>query len=146
MNSMNMEWIRVRLRFFRVQRGITLIDTVVALGILGLVGVAFLSALVTTSRAVMMNQEDVIVESVAKSQVEHIKAQDYIPVDDYIPETYCYEKIVDIPTGYDVEIIPPQTIVAPDLGPFELQIVTVVVKRNGEGVFTMSMYREGSTA
>ena len=133
-------------RFFRVQKGVSLIDTVIALGILGLIGVAFLSGLTATSRAVMISQEDVLVESLAKSQVEHIKAQNYIPVDDYVPETCYYEKIDDIPAGYDIEIIPPQTIIAPDTGPFELQLITVVVKRNGKGVFTMSMYREGSTA
>ena len=136
----------MRFRFFGVQKGAGLIDTVIALGILGLIGVAFLSGLTATSRAVMISQEDVLVESLAKSQVEHIKAQNYIPVDDYVPETCYYEKIDDIPAGYDIEIIPPQTIITPDTGPFELQLITVVVKRNGKGVFTMSMYREGSTA
>jgi type II secretory pathway pseudopilin PulG len=145
-NSMNKEWICMRFRFFRVQRGVSLIETVVALGLLGLIGVALLSGLTTTSKAVMVSQEDVTVESLAKSQIEHIKAQPYIPISVYQPE-YCYDKITDIPANYDIEIMPPE---APPLdagvGPFEVQSITVVVKRNGKAVFTMLMYREGSSA
>ena len=139
-----------RFRFFRGQRGISLIETVVALAILGLIGVAFLSALTTTSKAVMISDEDVTVESLAKSQAEHIKAQDYIPVDAYDPVTTCYEEIAipaDLISQYDIEIQAPVRVPeAAEVGePFELQKVTVVIKRDGKGVFTMSIYREGSS-
>ena len=88
-------------------------------------------------------------ESLAKSQIEHIKAQDYIPVAEYDPATSCYEKIAipdDLVSQYDIDINPPETIISPDMGPFELQSITVVIKRNGEGVFAMSIYRCGSSA
>ncbi len=119
----------------------------VALAILGLVGVAFLSGLATTSKAVMISQENVTAESLAKSQIEYIKAQSYIPVAKYSP-TNCYNKITipaDLASQYEIEIEPPETIIAPVLGPFELQKVTVVIKRNGKRVFTLSTYREGSS-
>lgn len=137
-------------RLFREQRGASLIETVVALAILGLIGVAFLNGLSTSSRAVMLSQENVAAESLAKSQVEYIKAQDYIPVAKYGIGTppKLYEEIAipdDLVSQYDIEIKPPVTIISPDTGPFELQRITVVVKRNGEGIFTMSMYRCGST-
>ena len=141
-----MRWLRKgRIKFFRGQRGITLIETLVGLALLGMIAVAFLNGLSTTSRGVMINQESVAAESLAKSQVEYIKAQDYITVADYDPATNCYEKI-DIPADlvgeYDIEIKPPETIISPDIGSFELQSITVVIKRNGGGVFTMSIYRE----
>ena len=144
-----MKWLRKgRLRFLQGQRGIGLIETVVALAILGLVGVAFLNGLSTTSRAVMISQENVAAESLANSQVEYIKTQDYIPVAKYNPATNCYEKIA-IPAdlaskGYSIEINTPVKIIN-DTGPFELQSITVVIKRNGKGVFTMLMYRCGSS-
>ena len=138
-----------RFRFFRGQRGISFIETVVAVGVLGLIGVVFLSGLTTTSRAVMVSEENVTAESLAKSQIEHIKHQAYIPVAAYDSVTNCYEKIdipADLASQYDIEIEPPEI---PPLdvgtGPFEVQIITVVIKRNGEGVFNTSLYREGSS-
>jgi len=74
-----------RLRFFRGHRGVGLIETLIAVALLGMIGVVFLGGLFTTSKGVMVNQEKVATESLAKSQMEHIKAQDYIPVADYDP-------------------------------------------------------------
>ena len=145
-----MEWLGKRkIRLLQEQRGIGLTETLVGLAILGLVGVALLNGLSTSSKAVIVNQEGVAAESLASSQVEYIKTQDYIPVDDYDPVTNCYDKI-DIPAelagnGYSIDINPPETIIAPTLGPFELQSVEVVIKHNGEGVLTISVYRCGST-
>ncbi|MFC1932529.1 prepilin-type N-terminal cleavage/methylation domain-containing protein [Chloroflexota bacterium] len=145
-----MGWLgKDRRRLFRGQRGISLIETVIALALLGLIGVAFLSGLITSSRTVAMSQEIVTVESLAKSQMEHIKSQDYIMVVDYDPVTNYYEKLdipADLASQYDIEIMSPETIIAPDLGPFELQSITVVIKRNGKGVLTMSIYRQGVTS
>jgi len=145
-----MRWLRKeRIRFIREQSGISFIEILIALALLGIIAVAFLNGLTTTSKTVMMSQESVIVESLAKSQLEDIKAQIYIPVADYDPVTNYYVPInipADLAGKYDIEIIiDPDYIIAPDLGPFELQSITVVIKRNGKGVFTMSMYRWGSS-
>lgn len=145
-----MGWLGKRkIGLLQEQRGITLTETLVALALLGIIAVGLLNGLSTSSKAVIISQENVAAESLASSQVEYIKTQDYIPVDDYDPVTNCYDKI-GIPAelagqGYTIDINPPETIIAPDLGPFELQIVEVVVKRNGEGVLTISVYRCGST-
>ena len=136
-----------RIRLFKGQRGVIIIETLAALAVLGLIGVAFLGGLFTSSKTIMLSQQNVTAESLFKSQVEYIKTQVYIPVDDYSTET-CYE-LIDVPAdlagqGYDVEIInPPEQIIAPDLAPFELQSITVVVKRNGVIVLTVSIYRQG---
>jgi len=146
-----MKWLgKGRFRFLGGQRGFTLIEILVALAILAAIGVAFLSGLSTTSKIVAMSQESVAVESLAKSQIERIKSQDYIPVVDYDPLTNGYEEI-NIPAdlagrGYDIEINPPEIIIIPPEGGFELQSITVVIRRNGEGMFTISIYRCGSSA
>jgi len=144
-----MRWLRKgRIRFLRGQRGISLIETLIGLALLGIIAVAFLNGLSTTSRGVMISQESVAAESLAKSQIERIKAQPYILVADYDPATNCYEKI-DIPADldgeYDIEINPPAAIISPPEGGFELQSITVVIKRNGEGMFTVSCYRCGES-
>jgi len=146
-----MRWLgKERFRFLRGQGGIGLIETVVALAILGLIGVAFLSGLTTTSRAVAVSQERVIAESLAKSQLEYIKAQDYISVLNYDPsdnET-SYDEIVIPPDlvdrGYAVEIsVSDNTVISAGRAGFELQSITVAVKLGGKAILSVSSYRVG---
>ncbi len=59
------------------ERGIGLIEVLVALAILGVVAVAFLGGLATASKAVYIADVRTNAESLARSQMEHIKNQDY---------------------------------------------------------------------
>jgi len=131
------------------ETGVTLIETVIALALLGLIAVGFIGGLGTTYRAVMVSQERVAAESLAKSQLDYIIVQNYITAEDYNPydPESCYE-LIDIPDelvdkGYDIEITPPQTIVTPSEGNYEVQGVTVVIKRNGEELLIISDYKVG---
>ena len=54
-----------------------LLETLVALAILGLVAVAFLSGLSTAARATFIADEQATAESLARSQMEYVKSQDY---------------------------------------------------------------------
>ena len=132
------------------QKGFSLIEIMVSLALLGIIGVAFLNGLFTTSKATAVSQESVAVESLARSQMEYIKAQDYVLVITYDPGNPAYRyEVIDVPAdlvgaGYTVEITPPVTIISPGAAGFELQSITVVIKRNGEGVFTLSSYRTGA--
>lgn len=134
------------------QTGFTLIETLIGLSLLGIIAVGFLSGLATTFKAVAVSQERVISESLAKSQLEYIKVQDYVKASDYDPDDpeKCY-KLIGIPNdlvgkGYDIAINPPQTIISPDGEMFELQSVTVVIKRNGEIMLRISGYKGGRAA
>jgi len=143
-----MRWLlKGKFKLFREQRGFTLFEVLVALAILSMIGVAFLSGLFTTSKIVAISQESVAVASLATSQTEFIKSQAYVAVADYNPDdpAYRYEPI-NIPadlagSGYDLEINAPVVVPGFEVGNFELQSVTVVIKRNGEEVFTISIYR-----
>jgi len=59
------------------QRGFTLIEVLVAMAILGLVGVAFLVSLSIASKAIILADERTTSESLARSQIEYIKNQSY---------------------------------------------------------------------
>jgi prepilin-type N-terminal cleavage/methylation domain-containing protein len=59
------------------QLGMTLIEVLVALGILAAVAVVFLVGMETSSRAVMVSQKSVAAESLAKSELEHVKSVTY---------------------------------------------------------------------
>jgi prepilin-type N-terminal cleavage/methylation domain-containing protein len=58
-------------------RGITLIEVLIALAILGFVAVAFLSALATASTAILVADERTTAESLARSELEYVKSQPF---------------------------------------------------------------------
>ena len=61
----------------RNEKGFTLIEVLIAVAILGIIGVAFLSGLATASKAVFIADERATAESLARSQMEYVKNQDY---------------------------------------------------------------------
>ncbi len=131
------------------EKGFALIETLVALALLGITAVGLLSGLSTTFRAGMVSQERVVAESLAKSQWEYIRAQDYIPTAEYNPNDpgNCYQ-LIDISDelvvkGYAIEIGTPATIIGPGDGEFELQSITVLIKRDSKQILTISDYRVG---
>jgi len=137
---------RGRSGVFRGQKGFLLIEILVGLALLGIITVVFLNGLSTAAKGVSVSQERVSAESLAKSQIEYIKLQDYVAVADYNPDDPAnrYE-LIDTPAdlaaaGYSVEINPPE-IVLTEAGGYELQSITVAVKRDGKGKLVVSIYR-----
>ena len=121
-------------RLAGAELGQSFIETLIALFILGMVAVIFLGGLTIASKSVIVSQERVTAENLAKSQMEDIKNQDF--KDGY----HQYQKI-NIPSeladqGYNIE------------WPFEretigdgLQKITVVVSRNGEEILELEGYK-----
>ena len=130
------------------QKGFTLIETLVGLAILAAIGVALMSSLSTGYKSLEISQERTYAEGLAKSQVEYIKAQDYISVVNYDP--YDPEKryaIIDIPAhmaagGYSVEVSAPETVDVAGVAGYELQSITVRISR-GSGKLIITFYRTG---
>ncbi|OGN91723.1 MAG: hypothetical protein A2Z75_03045 [Chloroflexi bacterium RBG_13_50_10] len=125
------------------EKGMNLIEVLVAMGILSAVAVTFLLGMSTSSKAVVTNQEHVAAEGLAKSQMEFIQRQTYDAVHD--PPQYALLDPGDIPTGYNVEITAermyPQTVhTGGDEG---LQKITVDVLsvRRGRVLFTLEGYK-----
>jgi prepilin-type N-terminal cleavage/methylation domain-containing protein len=82
------------------ERGFSLIEVLIALAIMGLVAVAFLSGLATASRALIIADERTTAESLARSQIEYVKEQEY----DYasLGHEPSYDKIEAIPDNYSI--------------------------------------------
>ena len=133
---------RTGLRLFRDgEQGMTLIETLVALGIIAAVAVVFLIGMTTSSKAVMVSQERVAVDSLAKSQMEDIKSQAYD--DDLNHNPPQYTKLTNIPAGYDIAISAARLNPKGDdpTNDDGLQEITVTVTRDEVPVFTLVGYK-----
>ena len=83
------------------QKGQTLIEVLIAIAILGVVAVAFLTALTTASGSLIIADEHTTAESLARSQQEYVKSQDYDASNN--PPQYSIDPSI-IPDGYSVEL------------------------------------------
>jgi type II secretory pathway pseudopilin PulG len=129
------------------QKGVMLFEILVGLAILGAIAVAYISGMTSTFNAIGISQERVAAESLAKSQVEYIKVQDYIMVADYDPDDpgNRYE-LITIPAdliaaGYSVNISVPEVVISEAEGGFELQSVNVTVNRHDKRKLMISSYK-----
>ena len=143
-----MRWLRKgKLRFLQGQRGFSLVEVLVGLAIFAAIGVALMNGLSTGYKSLEISQERTFAESLAKSQVEYIKNQDYISVANYDPDGAAYE-VIAIPAhltsaGYTVEISPPVLVEDAGVSGFELQSITIRVKRHDNGKLTITFHRTG---
>ena len=90
------------IRSMKNEKGFTLIEVLVALAILGLIAVAFLMALSTASKAIIIADERTTAESLARSQMEYVKNQSYITAPVGGEVIYLKIDASDIPDGYTI--------------------------------------------
>lgn len=133
---------------FSEQKGVTLLETLAALALLAIIGVAFLSAIATSSITMANAEEKVEIDNLARAQMEYTKSgnyTDYIYGSPDIPPDYATldelapadPYAIPIPTGYSINV----TAVAlhePDTG---IQKITVTVSREGKDLLVMEGYK-----
>jgi len=127
----------------RNEVGVSLIETLIALALLGMISVPFLSGLAATSKASLVGDERTTAECLARSQMEYIKGQSYIDYSDPGHDEYV---LITTPDDYSVEVVAEP--IDPDTGeslPSEqddgLQQITVTVTRDGESVIAIDSYK-----
>ncbi|MFC1993186.1 type II secretion system protein [Chloroflexota bacterium] len=124
------------LRFFaHSESGIILTETVVALAILGIIAVPFLSGLATTSKAAFIADEQATAESLVRTQMEWVKNADYVySATEYSP--------APMPGGKDYinysTTITAEPIHDPDDG---IQKITITVKHSDNTVIKLEGYK-----
>ena len=79
------------------QNGFSTIEVLLAIALLGVVAVAYLSALSTSSKALMLADEQATAESLSRAQLEYIKNQEYI---DYLEAGHVEYQLISIPSPY----------------------------------------------
>ncbi len=123
----------------REQSGVMLIDTVVALALLGIFGVAFLSA-ISTSTATMASIEDKVnVDNLVRAQMEYTKSDNF-------SSSYNYQTLdqldpgspyaITVPNGYSINVA--AAALPNSVG---IQEITVTIFRNGNSELVTKGYK-----
>jgi prepilin-type N-terminal cleavage/methylation domain-containing protein len=139
-----MGWpLKGKFKLFQEQRGFSLIELLVAVGILAAIGVVFMTSLGTAHRSVGVLDEQTQAEALARSQIEKIKDAPY--QDSEGSGWYLNERIVDLPPQYSVSINVQDITPIPTLQENTLQEITVSVLRPANGgdraIFSVKFYR-----
>jgi len=115
------------------EKGFSLIEVIMALAILGIIGVAFMSGLATASKSIYIADERATAESLARSQMEYVKDQPYL-----VGGAYDEIDLSAYPASYDVSVA------ANPLGGGALsgiQEITVTVSHYGNVIITLENYK-----
>jgi prepilin-type N-terminal cleavage/methylation domain-containing protein len=135
---------QVRKAFQGRSRGFTLIEVLIALALMGTIAITILSALSTASLTLITADRRATAESLARSQLEYVKNQDYDDINS--PPQYQPLSAGIIPDGYDIAINavrldPEGDGTGDDDG---IQKITVSVSRDGEAIITLEDYKRNT--
>ncbi len=112
------------------QRGLGLVETLVAVAILGTSVVAFVVALSAGSIAVGQQDEEVVAQSLAQTQLEYTKSYTYYPGAGTYPT-------VDTQADYAISV---NVTSVPDTDT-DIQKITVTISRGSESIFVVEDYK-----
>ena len=113
------------------QEGISLVETLVALSILAISVTVIMTAFSTNSIALRKTDQRVTAETIARSQMEYSKSQNYVDA----PTSYT--PISSVPASYSVTA---NAIAIPGRDS-NIQKITVTVQRNGQNVLIIEGYK-----
>ena len=115
-------------KVMKSETGASLIEAVVALALLGIIGVTFLGALATTSNSRLIADEHASARILAESQVEEIRKQTYAFSYDPVPipaEYPGYSAVIDID----------------NLRNGNIQKITVTIIHHNKNITTLESYK-----
>jgi len=117
-----------------------LVESLVAVAILGIAIVAFVMALSSGALAVREGNQQVVAQSLARTQLEYIKPQDYIPTADYDPDNPdASYNTVGTPGGYTISV-EVDSITEPATDE-DIQKITVTISLGDEDILTVEDYK-----
>ena len=108
------------------EKGITLLETVLALGLLAVISLAFLSGLASTSSSRALAEERVNAKILAEAQMENVKKQAYT-------DNYTQLSLVGF-DGYTTNITAEDHY-------YNLQKITVNITHNNDIVYTLETFK-----
>ncbi len=118
------------------EKGTSTIEILLAIVLLGLVGISYLGGIGTGTRATIITQEQAVAESLIRSEAEYVKGEGcgY----QYGVSEYPVDPTLTIPAGWTV---PPPAVVPVHGSDDGLQEVTVSAQHQGETVLSIVIYK-----
>ena len=116
------------------QKGFALIETLVALGIFGLVAVTSLSGMATITQGNVIASERATAESLVRSEIEYVKQCAY----QYDASEYPIDSTLTIPQGWSLAPPAVEPVHATDDG---IQKITITAEHNGKSVLSVEIYK-----
>jgi len=130
MTTTIIQWlVRVKM-LIQDQRGLGLVESLVAVAILGTAVTAFVVALSAGSIAVREQEEQVVAQGLAQTQLEYVKSCSY----DTEATTY---PAVDTPEGYAISVAVSNV---PDTDA-DIQKITVTISSEAEDILAVENYK-----
>ncbi len=123
------------------EKGFSLVENLVAMLLLGIVGIVFLIGINVSAKSTIVGSEQTRAESLARSQMEYIQSQPYSTDN---PPAYAAIDIPDDYAGYSfatpmaVHIDEDGNTTGSETG---LQKITLNVVRNGKTVYSIEGYK-----
>ncbi len=114
------------------QRGLGIVESMVAVAILGITVVTFVTALSTVSIAAREGEHEFVAQRLAQAELEYVRSYPYDPG----ATTYSTED-VDTPEGYAISVTA-DSIPGTDTN---IQIIAVTVSLDGEDILTLEDYK-----
>jgi type II secretory pathway pseudopilin PulG len=124
------------------EKGISLLETILAVAILGIISAAFLGALATTSTARATNEERTSAKILAESIIENIKTENFTT--SYAMDTVWPLGMRDKFPGYT-----PSWVVTNQWGGhtyLNLQKITVTIRHHNHDVLSLESYNVDRTS
>ncbi len=122
------------------ERGFSFIEVVIALAVLGIIAVGFLSGLGTASKGLLIANERETANNLAEAQIENVKKQAY----DSTNNPPQYSLMPGIPGNFSIDQ-PLAERLDPDLDGFDdddgIQKITVTVRHGSKEVLTLEDYK-----
>jgi type II secretory pathway pseudopilin PulG len=146
-------------KIIKNKRGATLVEAILAMGLLGIIAITFLMAIFIATKSIAIADERTTAESLARTQIEYVKQQVYIDAADNNVASYSKLDVSDNPAydHYSVESYDRSGVAAPldriilipwnsviddevdvDVG---LQKIRVVISHDSKEVLTLEGYK-----
>jgi Tfp pilus assembly protein PilV len=116
------------------ERGISLIEVLISIVILGLVGITYLGSVGTSTQATIITKEQSTAESLVRSEAEYVKRYAYQPS----ASEYPVDPTLAIPGGWTVPLPSVEPLHGSEDG---IQKVTVTAQHQGETVLSIVIYK-----
>ena len=115
---------KARKAFRGRSRGLSMLEVVIAIGLLGIIAVSILTALLTASAALVIADRRATAESLARSQMEYVKDNSSNPYDYNDPQSYEQDNVESIDYPGCFISVSAEPLHSPDDG---IQLITVTI-------------------